>query len=72
MNVSNSGLSSISGLDQFTHLYELILKKNIFTSLADFKSCSGVKLLDLSENYVSEPAELGHLKTCHQLIVLSL
>jgi Leucine-rich repeat (LRR) protein len=67
LNVSDCGLTDLSGIICFQNLKELNASNNKITDLIDIEMCEELKYLDLSNNLISNENNLVFLNSCPNL-----
>ena len=67
LNVSDCGLTDLSGIICFQNLKELNASNNKITDLIDIEMCEELKVLDLSNNLISNENNLVFLNSCPNL-----
>ena len=67
LNVSECGLTDLSGIICFQNLKELNASNNKITDLIDIEMCEELKVLDLSNNLISNENNLVFLNSCPNL-----
>lgn len=67
LNVSNCGLTELSGIICFKNLKELIASHNKIEDLIDVEMCEELKFLDVSYNLLSDESCLLFLNSCPKL-----
>ena len=67
LNVSNCGLTDLSGIICFQNLRELNAANNKITDLIDIEMCEELKIIDLSNNLITDDNNLLFLNSCPNL-----
>ena len=67
LNVSNCGLTDLSGIICFQNLRELNAANNKITDLIDIEMCEELKIIDLSNNLITDENNLLFLNSCPNL-----
>ena len=67
LNVSNCGLTDLSGIICFQNLRELNASNNKITDLIDIEMCEELKIIDLSNNLITDENNLLFLNSCPNL-----
>ena len=67
LNVSNCGLTDLSGIICFQNLRELNAANNKITDLIDIEMCEELKIIDLSINLITDENNLLFLNSCPNL-----
>ena len=67
LNVSNCGLTDLSGIICFQNLRELNAANNKITDLIDIEMCEELKIIDLSNNLITDENNLLFLNSCQNL-----
>ena len=67
LNVSNCGLTDLSGIICFKKLKELYASNNKISDLIDIEMCDELKIIDLSNNLIVDEDNLLFLNSCAKL-----
>ena len=67
LNVSNCGLTDLSGIICFKKLKELYAENNKISDLIDIEMCDELKFIDLSNNLIEDEDNLLFLNSCSKL-----